>query len=162
MTDFATRARSQKMEDAHAIGIDDALVSALVEHFYDRIRAHPKLGPIFAARVDQWPKHLSRMKDFWASIAIESGRFHGNPMIKHIAIAELRPDHFSDWLALWAETVDALAPTPGAAAFFKARADRIADRAFSRLARTLGRDRRCACPDTGCSRILQNARRPNR
>ncbi len=127
MTDFAAQARSRKMEDAHAIGIDDALVSALVEHFYARIRAHPKLGPIFAARVDQWPKHLGRMKDFWASIAIESGRFHGNPMIKHIAIAELRPEHFSDWLALWAETVDALAPTPGAAAFFKARADRIAD-----------------------------------
>lgn len=127
MTNFAAQARSRKMEDAHAMGVDDALVSALVEHFYDRIRAHPRLGPIFATRVDQWPKHLDRMKDFWASIAIESGRFHGNPMITHIAIAELRPDHFSDWLALWAETVDTLAPTPGAAALFKARADRIAD-----------------------------------
>jgi hemoglobin len=123
---FVLSARAQKAADAAALGIDDALISDLVEGFYARIREHPVLAPIFAAKVDNWPPHLQRMKDFWASIAIESGRFHGNPMLKHMAIAGLDPEHFRLWLETWHAILADIAPNPEAANFFRDRAQRIA------------------------------------
>jgi hemoglobin len=66
------------------------------------------------------------MKDFWASIAIESGRFHGNPMLKHMAIPGLEPVHFQMWLALWDETLSITVSNPAAADLFRDRAQRIA------------------------------------
>ncbi|MEK6637286.1 MAG: group III truncated hemoglobin [Pseudomonadota bacterium] len=126
MTGFAEEARIRKAEEAHEMGIDDALISALVDQFYARIRSHPSLGPIFARRVREWPVHLGRMKAFWGSIAIESGRYHGNPMLKHVAIGEIREEHFSDWLALWASTVKDVIRDDRAAEFFNSRAKRIA------------------------------------
>lgn len=126
MTGFAEEARIRKADEAREMGIDDALISTLVDQFYDRVRTHPSLGPIFAQRVSEWPMHLGRMKAFWGSIAIESGRFHGNPMLKHIAIGEIQEEHFSDWLSLWAATVKDVISNDSAAAFFNGRANRIA------------------------------------
>jgi hemoglobin len=125
-TPYAEQARLQKAADAQALGIDDALISELVEAFYTRIRAHPVLGPIFAAKVVNWFPHLARMKDFWASIAIESGRFRGNPMLKHIAISGLSPAHFTLWLGLWEEALADVVTNPDAASLFRDRAQRIA------------------------------------
>lgn len=127
MTEFAVQARHEKREAAERAGIDEELVSALVERFYDRVRKHPTLGPVFDAHVADWPTHLTRMKDFWGSIAIESGRYRGNPMLKHAALPEVRRGHFIDWLALWGETVAELAPSEQVANFFTARADRIGE-----------------------------------
>ncbi len=123
---YAEQARLQKAAEAQALGIDDALISELVEGFYARIRTHAVLGPIFAAKVADWVPHLQRMKDFWASIAIESGRFHGNPMLKHIAIPGLAPAHFEMWLGLWEETLSQQVSNPDAVSLFKDRAQRIA------------------------------------
>lgn len=123
---YAQQARARKTSDAHAMGIDDALISRLVEHFYAGIRAHEMLGPIFEHHVASWTPHLARMKDFWASIAIESGRFHGNPMLKHIAIPGLTPVHFSAWLTLWDSAVADIVVDPAAADLFRDRARRIA------------------------------------
>ena len=125
-SDHVAQARARKMADALACGIDDAFISHLVEQFYEAIRADEMLGPIFGAKVTDWPSHLARMKDFWASIAIESGRFHGNPVLKHIAIPDLSPEHFESWLALWDEAVAELVPIPTAEALFRDRARRIA------------------------------------
>lgn len=123
---YAEEARARKACEADAMGIDDTLISRLVEHFYAGIRAHEMLGPIFERRVANWTPHLARMKDFWASIAIESGRFRGNPMAKHIAIPELTPAHFSAWLTLWDRAVADVVPDPAAADLFRDRARRIA------------------------------------
>ncbi len=79
-SDHVAQARARKMADALALGINEAFISHLVEHFYEAIRADEMLGPIFGAKVSDWPHHLARMKDFWASIMLESGRFSGNPM----------------------------------------------------------------------------------
>lgn len=127
MTEFAVQARQEKREAAERVGIDEALVSDLVERFYQRVREHPTLGPVFDAHVDDWPKHLGRMKDFWGAIAIESGRYRGNPMLKHAALPEARRGHFADWLGLWRETVHELAPSEQVANFFTSRADRISE-----------------------------------
>jgi hemoglobin len=123
---YANQARLQKATDAQALGIDDALISELVETFYARVRCHPVLGPIFASKVVNWAPHLARMKDFWASIAIESGRFRGNPMLKHIAIPGLSPAHFTMWLGLWDETLTEVVTNPDAASLFRDGAQRIA------------------------------------
>lgn len=122
---YADQARARKMAGAKAIGIDDALISRLVEAFYARVREDDLLGPIFAAKVAAWTPHLARMKDFWASVVMESGRFRGNPMLKHIAIGGLSPSHFDRWLKLWNETVDEVVPAE-AVALFRSAAQRIA------------------------------------
>ena len=66
------------------------------------------------------------MKDFWASVTLESGRFRGNPMLKHIAVGGLDAVHFDRWLLLWNRTLDSVAPGEAAAEVFRAAADRIA------------------------------------
>lgn len=127
MTEFAIQARQDKRDAAARAGIDEALIDALVERFYQRVRAHPTLGPIFDAHVEDWPTHLTRMKAFWEAIAIESGRYHGNPMLKHAALPEARREHFAEWLGLWRETLAEVAPSEAAATLFASRADRIAE-----------------------------------
>jgi len=126
-TEYARRVRDAKAEYAASIGIDDALISDIVETFYARIREHDLLGPIFAAHIADWPRHLAKMKDFWASIAIEAGRFRGNPMLKHIAIGSLERGHFDQWLALFSATLDDVVAGKEARTFFRERAGRIAD-----------------------------------
>ena len=123
---YVERARLRKAAEADAIGIDDALISRLVETFYARIRGHVVVGPMFAAKIVNWEPHLARMKDFWASISMESGRFRGNPMLKHVAISGIVPEHFEMWLRLWDETVTEVVSNPDAQDLFHDRAHRIA------------------------------------
>ena len=120
------QARAKKRADAIAMGIDDALISQLIERFYGAIRQDDLLGPIFAKHVVDWTPHLARMKDFWASVTMESGRFRGNPMVKHIAVGGLEQAHFDRWLALWRATVGDVIPEQAAADLFRVSADRIA------------------------------------
>jgi hemoglobin len=121
------QARAQKRDMAAASGIDDALISALVDAFYVRVRSDAMLGPIFAAHIADWGPHLARMKDFWASIMIESGRFSGSPMQKHIALGGLDEVHFAHWLGLWDETLTQQIPDQLMADRFRAAATRIGD-----------------------------------
>jgi len=123
---YAERARAKKTAQANALGIDDALISNLVERFYGAIRGDALLGPIFASHVADWTPHLARMKDFWASVTLESGRFRGNPMARHIAVGGLDNRHFDRWLVLWNQTLDDVAPSDAAAQVFREAAERIA------------------------------------
>lgn len=123
---YAEHARAQKMAHAEAMGINDALISRLVERFYGTVRNDDLLGPIFAAHVSDWALHLAKMKDFWASVTLESGRFHGSPMQKHIAVGDLEQAHFERWLMLWDRTVQEVAPNASASETFRISAKRIA------------------------------------
>jgi len=123
---YAERARAKKTAQAHALGINDAVISNLVENFYGTVRSDALLGPIFESHVADWTSHLARMKDFWASITLESGRFRGNPMLKHIAIGGLGGLHFDHWLVLWNRTLDEVIPNEEAAQVFREAAERIA------------------------------------
>lgn len=124
---YAERARAKKTAQANAIGINDALISNLVETFYGAIRSDDLLGPIFTSHVADWTPHLAWMKDFWASVTLESGRFRGNPMLKHIAVGGLDSVHFERWLELWNQTLDNVAPNDAAAQVFREAAGRIAE-----------------------------------
>lgn len=119
--------RDQKRAAAADAGIDEALIGGLVDAFYARVQSDDLLGPIFAEHVANWSHHLPRMKDFWASIMIEPGRFNGRPMQKHIALGILTKTHFERWLTLWNATVAQMVPSKAAADRFRTSAHRIAD-----------------------------------
>ena len=73
----AAERRQDIQDNAARLGIDEAFISRLVETFYARVRADRNLGPIFERVVDDWPAHLAKLKDFWASGGgiIRSGSF---------------------------------------------------------------------------------------
>jgi hemoglobin len=95
-------------------GLDEAILARLVHRFYARVRADDLLGPIFAARIADWGPHLERMTAFWSSVALMTGRYHGQPMRAHAALP-VDWTHFERWLALFAETARETCPPAGAA-----------------------------------------------
>lgn len=122
----ATVRRDAIIDDiARRTGIDEAMIERLVHEFYRRVRTDALLGPIFEAQVADWDAHLAKMCVFWSSVALMSGRYHGQPMTAHLPLPVDTP-HFDRWLALFAETAHDLCP-PAAAAHFLERAHRIAD-----------------------------------
>jgi hemoglobin len=106
-------------------GIDDAMIERLIRTFYARARLDPLIGPIFESKVRNWDDHIGRLCAFWSSVALMSGRYHGQPMVAHLPLPIDSP-HFDRWLALFAETAREVCP-PAAAAHFLERAHRIAD-----------------------------------
>lgn len=106
-------------------GIDEAMIDALVETFYAKVRDDELIGPIFAGRVDDWGPHLAQMKLFWSSVALSTGVYQGRPMPKHLPLP-VDARHFDRWLALFEATTRELCP-PVAAAHFMERARRIAE-----------------------------------
>ncbi len=106
--------------------LDDEQLRALVERFYERVRADRTLGPIFAARIANWDDHISRLVDFWSSIMLGSGRYKGNPFSAHLPFAEaLTAEAFDRWLALWRQTAQEILP-PDTALRLDEKACRIA------------------------------------
>ena len=105
-------------------GIDEAMIERVVHSFYEAVRQDPLLGPVFETRIADWGPHLERMCAFWSSVALMSGRYHGQPMEKHMRLP-VDAEHFDRWLALFARTAERECP-PAAAAHFVERAHRIA------------------------------------
>ncbi len=123
----AEERRQQIQDDATRMGIDDEYISILVETFYEHIRDHALLGPVFDDVIkDNWPTHLATMKDFWASVALNAGRYSGKPVPAHKKLTHVQPWHFNIWLALFRQTLDDTAPNKEAAEYFFVRAERIA------------------------------------
>lgn len=106
-------------------GIDEAMIDALVEDFYARVRDDALIGPIFADRITDWAPHLAQMKLFWSSVALSTGIYQGRPMPKHLPLP-IDARHFDRWLELFAETARTLCPSV-AADHFVERARRIAE-----------------------------------
>ncbi|MEY8828259.1 group III truncated hemoglobin [Sedimentitalea sp. XS_ASV28] len=105
-------------------GLDNAQLSVLVEEFYSRVQTDPLLGPIFAARVTDWPAHMERLTAFWSSVALMTGQYHGAPVPAH-ADLPVAWAHFERWLMLFRETANRVCSPDGAAHVIE-RAERIA------------------------------------
>ena len=114
------------------MGISKAYISELVDSFYAEVRHNPEIGPIFQETIGgDWDTHLAKMKQFWASVVLNSGEYSGKPVQAHQALSTrkttpLRQEHFKIWLAIFQRVVTETAPTPAATAFFIDRALRIA------------------------------------
>lgn len=99
-------------------GIDEAMIHLLVHTFYQRIRTDPVLGPVFEARITDWPPHLARMCAFWSSVVLMTGRYHGRPMQAHAPLP-VDAQHFDRWLALFEATARDVCPLAAAALFIE-------------------------------------------
>lgn len=109
-----------------AKGVTEDIIRRLVRSFYSRVLQDPELGSIFQkALAHRWDEHLAIMDDFWSSIALRTGRYHGKPQAAHQGLALSGPN-FERWLALFEETARETCE-PDVAAFFIDRASRIAD-----------------------------------
>ena len=86
-----------------------------------------ELGPIFARSIPgDWGPHLATMRDFWSSIMLTSGRYHGNPVAVHGRLEGMKPQLFAHWLTLFAQTCEELF-SPELADAFLGKARRIAE-----------------------------------
>jgi hemoglobin len=123
-----TEAREAARAEAAAMGITAALVSDLVDTFYGHVRSDDMLGPVFARAIGgDWEPHLATMKRFWSALVFHDGGYSGRPMPAHMKLkAEISPEHFQRWLALFAQTLDEIGATDAARSAFLARAERIA------------------------------------
>lgn len=88
--------------------VPDQLIEQVVHTFYDRVRQHPVLAPVFNRVITDWAPHLATMVDFWSSVMNTSGRYKGQPMPKHQALEGVSPAHFTVWLGLFEDTVQDL------------------------------------------------------
>jgi hemoglobin len=106
--------------------ISEDMVKTLVHAFYAKIREDVVLGPVFERVIgDRWTSHLAKMCDFWSSVMLMSGRYRGNPMIAHMRLKMVKPEHFKRWLSLFQETAQEVCP-PDIAVLFRTRAENIA------------------------------------
>jgi len=105
--------------------VTEPAIRLLVDRFYTKVPQDPALGPIFDDAIADWDPHLATMRDFWSSIMLTSGRYHGNPVAAHRKLEGLTPHLFERWLALFAETCGELFDARLAATFMD-KARRIA------------------------------------
>lgn len=102
-------------------------IALLVPLFYERVRDDPVLGPIFNGAIDDWPHHLEKLKAFWSSVMLTSGRYKGQPMVAHLRHQDhMSRANFERWLGLWRDVTGEVLGAPAAAAF-QDKADRIAE-----------------------------------
>lgn len=108
------------------VGITEAMIRDLVHAFYARVRCDPLIGPIFNARVDDWPAHLDKLCAFWSSVTLMTGRYKGTPMHVHAELPAISAEHFQRWLTLFRATAHDVCPED-AARLFVDRSERIAE-----------------------------------
>lgn len=105
--------------------INEEQVSELVDHFYQRIAVDPRLAPIFRSRLPgDWAPHLQKMKLFWSSVLLRTGKYSGSPVQIHQSIPDLSIEDFQRWLDLFYHSVSSVFE-PEAADLVKEIAARI-------------------------------------
>jgi hemoglobin len=110
------------MQIEHSITATE--ISNLVDRFYAKVRRDPAIGPIFNEAIDDWPAHLSLLKDFWSTVLLTERRYKGDPLSTHLKLP-LKSEHFERWLSLFEETAKEVMPLEHAAIVI-AKSHRIA------------------------------------
>src|SRR3954447_20828023 len=95
-----------------ATGLDEGTLERLVRAFYDRARRDEVIGDLFQ-HVQDWDQHIATITTFWSSVALMSGRYHGQPLAAHVPL-ELASPHFDRWLLLFEQTARELCSQAGA------------------------------------------------
>ncbi|MEP9398820.1 group III truncated hemoglobin [Mesorhizobium sp. KR2-14] len=106
--------------------VDRDFIGRLVRAFYVKVRRDTRLGPIFERVIaDDWEPHLEKMTDFWCSVILKTGTYHGRPVPAHLKLKMVKEEDFAIWLGHFRETARELCE-PEVAAVFVDRAERIA------------------------------------
>jgi hemoglobin len=115
------------MKEQH---ITEKNIQNLIDGFYTKVKLDKELGPIFLNAIgndsDAWKPHLQKMYDFWSSIMLGSGRYHGRPLQKHQMLPNFDILLFDRWLTLFAETAHDLY-TPEIADHYIEKSNKIAE-----------------------------------
>lgn len=94
--------------------ITEETIVTLINRFYAKVRTDAQLGPIFLQAIGDddktWAFHLRKMYDFWSSVMLASGRYHGNPFQKHLVLPSFDNKLFDRWLSLFEETAREIHP----------------------------------------------------
>ncbi len=114
--------------------ISEERIAVLVDTFYARVRQDETLGPVFERVVgDAWEQHLEKMRAFWSSLTLASGRYKGNPMMAHLMLMpRVGTEHFERWLTLWRQTAAEMFPEHVAAKFVS-KAEMMAERLLATI-----------------------------
>ena len=72
----------------------------LLRHFYEDVRQHALIGPVFNQQISDWPAHLETIGSFWAQLTGGPGRYAGRMPAMHLNLG-LEDRHFQVWLQLW-------------------------------------------------------------
>nr|WP_246717530.1 group III truncated hemoglobin [Oricola nitratireducens] len=106
--------------------VDRNFIGQLVREFYRRVRLDARLGPIFAREIEgDWEPHLEKMTEFWCSVILKTGNYHGRPVPAHTKLADVTEDDFQIWLGIFRETTRDLC-APEVSRVFNERAELIA------------------------------------
>lgn len=97
--------------------ITPAQIDTVVAEFYARIRAHPGLGPVFAAHVTDWSAHEAKIARFWRNAILYERCYDGNPLEVHRRAGDVRPGMFETWLGLFDSVLRRTLPEDTAAAW---------------------------------------------
>ena len=81
--------------------ISRADIERVVASFYEAVRRHPGLGPVFAAHVSDWPAHEAKVTGFWANAILQERGYDGNVVAAHVSAGNVQPGMFSVWLSLF-------------------------------------------------------------
>ncbi|MGH1452605.1 MAG: group III truncated hemoglobin [Paracoccaceae bacterium] len=104
-------------------------IARVVAAFYELVRQHPGLGPVFSAHITDWPKHEEKITRFWANAILFERSYDGNPLVVHRDAGNVKPGMFDTWLGLFDLTLRS-----------ELRPDQAA--AWSQLAHRIGRSLR--------------------
>ena len=114
--------------------VSRAEIERVVAVFYAAVREHPGLAPVFAAHVEDWPRHEAKVADFWANTILHERSYDGSPVGAHVNAGNVQPGMFESWLALFDSTLKTeLSPDQAAA--------------WSALTHRIGRSLRAAVVD---------------
>ncbi len=88
-------------------------IKLLVDTFYEKIRVHEVLGPIFNGIITDWESHLVLLTDFWETQLFLKRKYYGNPVTVHQEVDDkmnhtITSEHFGLWLNDWFATIDEL------------------------------------------------------
>ena len=94
--------------------LSEAAIRTVLDAFYEKVRADPDLGPVFAKAIpdDAWPAHMAVIQDFWSSVMLKTGRYKRNPFAVHMGVEGISPALFERWLSLFGETCHAVLAPP--------------------------------------------------
>ena len=76
------------------------VLKRLLQHFYADVRQDAVLGPVFNAKIEDWPAHLEKIGSFWARQTGAASNYAGGFAAVHLPLG-LQAEHFTRWLGLW-------------------------------------------------------------